>query len=167
MTNGRERECPFEVLVRAWGQNDGTDVLSETRDIVATPNTFIVPAGRGQIIRFALPTAKARASEQTYRVIVNELPAGASEFAGEPTVRLAGGWLIITNDANAHVQFRGATFENGEVVADLPRYLLAGQSITRPAPALAKSLQLTYVAASTAHPTTRTIALEAAGRDLR
>ena len=62
-----------QVRVYRWGQKDGKDVLTPTRDIVASPPLMTVPAGQTQLLRLVnkVPAGKA---EQAYRLIVDELP---------------------------------------------------------------------------------------------
>lgn len=68
-----EKPVTGQVRVYRWAQKDGKDVLTPTRDVVASPPMMTVPAGQTQLLRLVskVPAGKA---EQAYRLIVDELP---------------------------------------------------------------------------------------------
>lgn len=73
-----------QVRAFAWSQSAGTDLLSPSNVIVASPPIATIPAHSAQVVRLVLrqqPTGK----EATYRVVVDQIPPPA-----EPgTVRIA------------------------------------------------------------------------------
>ena len=85
LANGSERALRAQVRVYRWSQEEGEDELSETQDLLASPPFVNVEPGNEQIIRLvrANPVATQTACEQTFRIIVDELPA-------EPDQRAAG-----------------------------------------------------------------------------
>ena len=68
-----------QVRVYRWVQKDGKDVLTPTRDVMASPPVMTVPAGQTQLLRL-VNKVPSGAAEQAYRLIVDELPP-----AGEKT----------------------------------------------------------------------------------
>ena len=73
----------IQLEVLSWSQEEGKDVLTPTREILATPPIFTIPAGASQLIRIGLRRVPEMQREQTYRVILQELPAPPSpEFNG-------------------------------------------------------------------------------------
>ena len=121
----------IQLEVLSWSQEEGKDVLTPTREILATPPIFTIPAGASQLIRIGLRRVPEMQLEQTYRIILQELPAPPSpEFNGtrmmmrislpvfvlpklatKPVLlwkairTLDGGLKIsLTNNGNAHIQ---------------------------------------------------------------
>ena len=121
----------IQLEVLSWSQEEGKDVLTPTREILATPPIFTIPAGASQLIRIGLRRVPEMQREQTYRIILQELPAPlSSEFNGarmmmrislpvfvlpklatKPVLlwkairTLDGGLKIsLTNNGNAHIQ---------------------------------------------------------------
>lgn len=67
-----------QVRVFRWSQQDGEDMLAETTELVASPPFVTVASGSQQVVRLVRlgePDAGVPC-EQTYRIIVDELPAG-------------------------------------------------------------------------------------------
>jgi len=76
-----------EVVVQAqafvWSQQDGEDVLTETRDVIVTPPVFSMSPNSQQIVRVAVRRAADAKRELSYRLILQEVPAEAPKnFTG-------------------------------------------------------------------------------------
>lgn len=74
-----EGDAPLRAQVRVfrWTQANGEDVLAETTDVVASPPFAEIAPGTQQVIRLVRLGGDAVAMstcEQTYRIIVDELP---------------------------------------------------------------------------------------------
>ena len=114
----------------AWSQQDGQEVYTATREILATPPIFTVPPGGSQVVRVGLRRAVDAQRELTYRLFLQEVPRaplptdkglqvvlriGLPVFV-PPTapVKPALRWharahegaltLGVTNEGNAHIQ---------------------------------------------------------------
>jgi fimbrial chaperone protein len=125
------------VIVQAgtwhWAQQEGTDALTPTRDLLVSPAVFTIQPGGSQLVRVALRREVDPARELSYRLLLDEVPAvAAPEFTGlqvalrlslpvfvAPTAaaapayqwqasRTAEGDLAVTlrNEGNAHVQLK-------------------------------------------------------------
>jgi fimbrial chaperone protein len=142
----------------AWSQQDGKDIYVPTREIIATPPIFTVPAGGTQVVRVGLRRASDPRRELAYRLYFQEVPPPAaagfqglqvalrlgmavfvSSAAGvKPEVRWslrrgAGTELALTaaNTGAAHLQLASFTLASaaGEPVEHkVGAYLLPGQS---------------------------------------
>jgi fimbrial chaperone protein len=77
MHNQGDAPALMQVRVVAWSQTDGEDHYAETREILATPPVFQLPAGADQIIRVALRREPDNLRELSYRVFVQEVPPAA------------------------------------------------------------------------------------------
>ncbi len=77
-----------QVRVYRWTQVDGDDVLSPTQDIVASPPLIQIPAQAEQLVRLVRPAEDAAASEQSYRLLIDELPEPGEQLADGVTIRL-------------------------------------------------------------------------------
>jgi fimbrial chaperone protein len=120
-----------QLEVMSWSQQDGEDVFTATREVLANPPIFTVPPGGSQLIRAGLRRAPDARRELTYRIFLQELPPPPSpdfngakmlmrvslpvfvlpEVAAQPALRwqaarTSDGALKIslTNTGNAHVQ---------------------------------------------------------------
>ncbi len=67
---------PLEAQVRVmrWTQEDGTDRLTPTTDVVASPAIMRVAPGNRQTVRIVRLQPTPAADEQTYRILIDELP---------------------------------------------------------------------------------------------
>jgi fimbrial chaperone protein len=135
LTVRNEGDAP--VIVQAstlhWAQQEGTDALTPTRDLLVSPAVFTIQPGGSQLVRVALRREVDPARELSYRLLLDEVPpVAAPEFTGlqvalrlslpvfvAPTsaaapafqwqaLRTAEGDLAVTlrNDGNAHVQIK-------------------------------------------------------------
>jgi fimbrial chaperone protein len=73
-----------QVRVYAWDQRNGVDDLTPTTQLVASPPVIEVAPNSTQTIRLvrrpgAQGAAAAGAAEQTYRILIDELPRGDSQ----------------------------------------------------------------------------------------
>ena len=67
----------------SWSQVEGKDVYTATREVLANPPIFTVPAGGSQLVRIGLRRAPNTQRELTYRIFMQELPPPLdNEFTG-------------------------------------------------------------------------------------
>lgn len=77
-----------QVRVYQWDQQGGADVLTPTAALVASPPVIEVGPNSAQTIRLVRkPGAGAGGAEQTYRILIDELPRGDSQ-QGNVAIRL-------------------------------------------------------------------------------
>lgn len=88
--NDGAEEIVMQADVYSWKQNaDGTDDLKSTDDLVLSPPILKVPPRSRQVVRLARLTAPPTAAEETYRLIVREIPEARSQRPGEVGLQLA------------------------------------------------------------------------------
>jgi fimbrial chaperone protein len=131
VSNTGSEPVSVQLEVMNWSQQEGKDVFTATREVLANPPIFTVPPGGSQLIRAGLRRAPDPRSELTYRIFMQELPPppnpdfqGAKmlmrisvplfvlpKAAAQPAlrwqaVRTSDGALKIslTNTGNAHIQ---------------------------------------------------------------
>jgi fimbrial chaperone protein len=63
-----------QVRVFAWSQQGGQDRLAPTSDIVLSPPIVRIPVGGEQVIRLVRQGPPPAGRDQTFRVVVDELP---------------------------------------------------------------------------------------------
>lgn len=63
-----------QVETVAWTQQNGTDVYTPTKDLLATPPVFTIPAGATQIVRVGPRHPADPQREQAYRLFLQEVP---------------------------------------------------------------------------------------------
>ena len=71
--NGTE-PITMQVEVLSWSQREGKAVFAATRELLANPPIFTIPAGNSQLVRVGLRRAPDAQRELAYRVILEELP---------------------------------------------------------------------------------------------
>lgn len=83
VTNQGDQPVALQVGTLSWSQEAGRDVVVPSRDILASPPIFKLPAGAEQIVRVGLRVNPAKDREQTYRVLFEEvLPPASPDFRG-------------------------------------------------------------------------------------
>ena len=75
LTNTSDQPIRAQTRVQEWVQKDGQDVLTATKNIVASPMVTEIPAGEKQLIRVIKIVNLPQSQEQTYRLIIDELPS--------------------------------------------------------------------------------------------
>ena len=71
-----------QVRVFVWDQKDGEDVLTPTNDVVASPPIMEVAPGATQTVRLVRRNAAPGALEQTYRILIDEIPKTDAAASG-------------------------------------------------------------------------------------
>lgn len=79
--NDGAQAAVMQVELAAWSQADGQDVYTPTRDLLATPPIFTLPAGATQILRIGLRRAPDAQNELAYRMFLQEVPPPAKPDA--------------------------------------------------------------------------------------
>ncbi|NLS17183.1 molecular chaperone [Rhizobium sp. P40RR-XXII] len=100
---GNDGDHPINVQIRVfkWSQADGIERLEPTRDVVASPpSTRMNP--NGQYVVRVIRTSKAPVrAEETYRVIVDELPDASRTRAGTVTLIMRQSIPVFFKQADA------------------------------------------------------------------
>jgi fimbrial chaperone protein len=67
---------PVAVQIRAfaWSQTDGRDRLTPTRALVVSPPIVTIPPGKDQVVRVVRLAGGAVMGEESYRLLVDQLP---------------------------------------------------------------------------------------------
>jgi fimbrial chaperone protein len=68
-----------QVRIFKWVQVKGKDQLVETRDVVASPPIVKLEPGKNNVIRVVRTAKQPVATEEAYRLIVDELPQAVGE----------------------------------------------------------------------------------------
>jgi fimbrial chaperone protein len=81
--NSGDEPAVIQLQATSWSQRDGTDVYEMSRDLIATPPIFTVPAGGTQVVRVGLRGAADPRRESTYRLYLQEVsPPPPPDFVG-------------------------------------------------------------------------------------
>jgi fimbrial chaperone protein len=82
LTNTGDHELRAQVRAYKWSQNGGKDALEPTQALVASPPMLTVAPGGRQLVRVIRTGQDAAPGEQTYRLLVDELPLEAAKGTG-------------------------------------------------------------------------------------
>lgn len=82
LTNSGASPVKVQVRVFRWSQQDGEEQLLPTTDLMATPPMQEMAAGQQQLIRVMRTDPQPPASQQYYRLIVDEVPDLATRAEG-------------------------------------------------------------------------------------
>jgi fimbrial chaperone protein len=72
--NSEQEPTVVQLELVEWSQKEGKDVYVPTKDILATPPIFTLPANGKQIIRIGLRKPQSSANESAYRIFLHEVP---------------------------------------------------------------------------------------------
>ncbi|MCK7508544.1 MAG: fimbria/pilus periplasmic chaperone [Desulfobacterales bacterium] len=89
MRNEDDAEVVVQAETLQWSQADGQDVLDPTRDLIASPAVFTLPAKGSQLVRVALRREPDARRELSYRLVVQEVPPAAESRFHGPAGRAA------------------------------------------------------------------------------
>lgn len=81
LRNSGKRAIKAQIRVFSWSQVAGEEKLEPTKDIVASPPMATVEPGKDFVVRVVRLNPQPAASEETYRIIVDEIP-GANPVKG-------------------------------------------------------------------------------------
>jgi fimbrial chaperone protein len=87
VTNTSSEPASIRLRVFSWGQEAGEDHLEPTRELIATPPLFTIPAGESQIVRIGLRRTPLTRVESAFRAIFEEIP-GPPPPAGGPALQI-------------------------------------------------------------------------------
>lgn len=74
LTNTSDEPIRAQTRVLNWTQVEGKEQLNPSRDLVASPSITEIKAGDRQLIRVLRMNMQNAGTEQTYRLLVDELP---------------------------------------------------------------------------------------------
>ncbi len=74
IANGGDEKVTVQVHAVSWGKGGNDESLEDTNDVIVNPPIFTIAPHQTQLIRLGLREFKASAAEQTYRLIVEEVP---------------------------------------------------------------------------------------------
>ena len=72
--NTGNSEVTVEARTFAWGQPEGKDQLSATREVIVTPQVFRLKAGATQLLRIGALRKPDQSNELPYRLVLEEIP---------------------------------------------------------------------------------------------
>lgn len=75
LTNSGDTPIHAQIRVYDWTQANGKDVLTPTDEIVSSPAMTALAPGQQQLIRIIVLQPGARQQEQSYRLVIDELPS--------------------------------------------------------------------------------------------
>lgn len=79
LSNSDNRALRAQIRVFAWTQDNGEDRLEPSTALVVSPPMLSVAAGQRQFVRLVRPGGRDAPREQSYRLLIDELPeAGAA-----------------------------------------------------------------------------------------
>jgi len=75
-----------QLRMKAWSQQQGEDVYTDSRDLLVTPPIITVPPGATQTVRAGLRKPAGADQERAYRLFAHEVPTPSS--SGAPQVQV-------------------------------------------------------------------------------
>lgn len=86
VVNPTDAPVVVQLSMKAWSQQQGEDVYTDSRDLLVTPPIITVPPGATQTVRAGLRKPPDAAQERTYRLIAHEVPTPSS--TGVPQIQV-------------------------------------------------------------------------------
>ncbi len=171
LSNSGPHDVRAQLRLYLWEQENGKDVLTDARDLVASPPMTQIPPGKTQMVRMLMVQPPPGSRERSWRLIVDELPPAIDStassdnhvnfllrysipvFAGGDTspdisrihVRLEGNRLWVRNDNPVHIKLSNVRLLKGKqtvtVTAGLMGYVLGGKQMVWPVGAASPGMQ--------------------------
>jgi len=88
LSNPGDQPLYGQVRVFRWGQDDRDDMLDPTQDVVASPPLIQVAPHSDQLVRLVRQSHGAVTAEQSFRVLIDEIPRPEAGAASGVTIRL-------------------------------------------------------------------------------
>lgn len=155
VVNREERAVTIQVRAFAWNQERGEETLVPTAELALSPPIFTLPAGERQLLRIFVRGNGGAGREQSYRLLIDEIPSASAENAVHLAVRISipvfhysgpvpranltwaiqaesgnTAWLVATNSGNRRVKLAKLAVAAGggsrELPVSQPAYLLPG-----------------------------------------
>lgn len=82
LSNSGTEPVQVQVRVYRWSQINGKDDLQPTHEMVVSPPMQQLAAGQRQLLRVVRSNGEAPVTQQTYRIIVDEIPTYDPERSG-------------------------------------------------------------------------------------
>jgi len=83
VTNPGTEPMSMQLELMNWSQQEGEDIFTATRDLLANPPIITLPPGGSQLIRVGLRRAPDMERELSYRLFLQQLPPPVSpDFQG-------------------------------------------------------------------------------------
>jgi fimbrial chaperone protein len=77
-----------QATLVGWTQQNGEDVYTETRDLLATPPVFTIAPGGEQVVRIALRRGQDARNELPFRIFFQEVPPATNTVSNTLNVAL-------------------------------------------------------------------------------
>lgn len=77
-----------QLRVFRWSQKDGEEVLTPTTDVVVSPPAANIEPGKEQVVRLVRTLESPVVGEESYRILVDELPTSQTGPLNGPTLRV-------------------------------------------------------------------------------
>jgi fimbrial chaperone protein len=145
----------IQIRAYAWSQPDGTDQLTASDELLASPPLASIAPGATQVVRLMLRRTLPQGREATYRILLDQIPAVAMPgvvqivlrlsipIFAEPAARVAPhvqfhierdaeqAYLVGINDGLRHEAIRDAVLSTGDgrtlmTGSNASPYILAG-----------------------------------------
>lgn len=90
-----------QVRIFKWDQTDTDDALTPTQDLIASPPLIQVATQGEQLVRLVRQAAGPSATEQSYRILIDEIPQPDTAAASGVTIRLRYSVPVFVEPAGA------------------------------------------------------------------
>jgi fimbrial chaperone protein len=88
LTNTSDEPVNLQIRIFKWTQVDGKDVLTETRDVLVSPPATTIKAEETYTLRVVRTASQPVSGEETYRLVIDELPKPIDPRAPAQGVRM-------------------------------------------------------------------------------
>jgi fimbrial chaperone protein len=119
LANTGDAPVAAQVRVFAWSQQGGQDRFAPTTDIVLSPPIVKIPPGGEQVVRVVRQGPPPAGRDQTYRVVVDELPDRSRPNANTISFRMRFLLPLFVRDAVAKPPSLSCRIERKDQLATL------------------------------------------------
>jgi len=101
LSNPGDQPLYGQVRVFRWGQSDSGDTLDPAQDMVASPPLIQIAPHSDQLVRLVRHTGGTVTTEQSFRVLIDEIPRPDTDATNGVTIRLRYSVPVFVHPAGA------------------------------------------------------------------
>jgi len=122
VTNSSSAPVTAQLRLYSWNQADNQDSLTSTEAMVASPPMLQIPPGSSQTIRLVRVAAAPAVTEESYRLIVDEVPEPGAGTEGTGVVvqlRYSVPVFVLPRSSPTALTTFKATVDGGSLLLDV------------------------------------------------
>lgn len=122
VNNAGEKPALFQIKIVKWTQEDGKDIYTDTKDLIANPPVMNIPGNDFQLVRIGLRVPLKRDTEHSYRLIASEVADTSNDgdaFQVKTLIRFSMPIFIAPKEKQGDLSIETKAAPNGDLELQL------------------------------------------------